>query len=92
MESLFGIVTRMIRTVRILLLVLIVIGVGLLCTQNLWVSHVVSFLLKYEPSQTIVQPSPEAQKLQQTGSMEDQYVGHDSSSGDDVIPEAGSPQ
>jgi len=34
-----------IRTVRIVLLVLIVVGIGLLVTQDRWVPVVVSFLL-----------------------------------------------
>jgi hypothetical protein len=33
------------KAIRILLLVLIIIGVGLLLTQNLWIPSVVNFIL-----------------------------------------------
>ena len=33
------------RGLQIFLLVLIIIGIGLLCTQNLWVSSFVNYLL-----------------------------------------------
>ena len=34
-----------VRTVRIVLLILIIIGVGLILTRNIWVPNLVSYLL-----------------------------------------------
>jgi hypothetical protein len=39
--------TPFIQSARIFMLVLIIIGIALLCTQHLWVPTVVKFLLKF---------------------------------------------
>ena len=44
----------MIKFINIFLLVLIVIGIGLLFTQKLWVPKIVSVILKYETPQNTV--------------------------------------
>ena len=35
------------KIIRIILLILIIIGIILLCTQNLWVNHLVDFILRH---------------------------------------------
>jgi hypothetical protein len=38
----------MIKAVRIFLLILIVVGIGLIITQNAWVPNVVAYILKLQ--------------------------------------------
>lgn len=40
---------KFIDFIRIFLLVLIIIGIGLLLTQNIWVPKLVSFILQFDP-------------------------------------------
>jgi hypothetical protein len=46
------------KFIRIFLAILIVIGICLLLTQNLWVPNLVNAILRYEGSSTAVQPMP----------------------------------
>ncbi|MDD3887718.1 MAG: hypothetical protein PHN19_02990 [Patescibacteria group bacterium] len=40
--------TKKAKTIQIVLLVLIVIGIILLCTQKFWVDNLVDFIIQYE--------------------------------------------
>jgi hypothetical protein len=45
------------KTIRIILLILIIIGIVLLCTQSLWVNPLVNFILEHSNSyNTIIKP------------------------------------
>jgi hypothetical protein len=46
---------KFINFIRLFLLVLIVIGIGLLLTQNIWVPSLVSAILSHEPKPVIIQ-------------------------------------
>ncbi len=46
------------KTIRIILLALIVVGMGLLATQQYWMSEVVDTILKWQEEEITVVPSP----------------------------------
>lgn len=54
--------TPLMRAVQIFLLVLIIIGVALLCTQKLWVPKLVAYIMEGDAANPIVTPSPEVQE------------------------------
>ena len=49
----------MIKTIRIFLLILILIGLALLATQKIWVPKLVSKILSYDKIPAVILPQPQ---------------------------------
>ena len=46
------------KIIRIFLLILIIIGIGLICTQNIWVPRLVNKIILQQSNSNLIMPKP----------------------------------